>query len=89
VRNGADARLPKDKKHGVITHTLLAVYGEMLLQICRDYPGLPDPRTLSMSEIRFYYEGLRRELREHTKPRSNTQPKSTPKRPARPTSRRR
>lgn len=31
----------------------------MLRQICRDYPGLPDPRTLSLSEIRFFYDGLR------------------------------
>lgn len=50
-------------------HTVHAVYGEMLLQICRDYPGLPDPRTLSMSEIRFFYDGLRKELREATKPK--------------------
>jgi len=41
----------------------------MLLQICRDYPGLPDPRTLTMGQVRFFYEGLRSELREHTKPR--------------------
>jgi hypothetical protein len=40
----------------------------MLLQICRDYPGLPDPRSLTMSEIRFFYEGLRSELRRFTKP---------------------
>lgn len=45
------------------------VYREMLLQICRDYPGLPDPRTLTMSQIRFFYEGLRSELLEATKPR--------------------
>ena len=40
----------------------------MLLQICRDYPGLPDPRTLTLSEIRFFYEGLRGELLKYTKP---------------------
>jgi hypothetical protein len=45
------------------------VYGEMLLQICRDYPGLPDPRTLTACEIRFFYEGLRGELRHATKPK--------------------
>lgn len=66
MRSGADAKLPKRDDGG---HQLLPVYGEMLLQICRDYPTLPDPRTLSMSEIRFFYEGLRAELREHTKPR--------------------
>lgn len=31
----------------------------MLLQITLDYAGLPDPRTLSLAEIRFFYEGLR------------------------------
>lgn len=46
-----------------------AVYGEMLLQICRDYTGLPDPRTLTNTEIRFFYEGLRKELKRHTMPR--------------------
>jgi hypothetical protein len=40
----------------------------MLLQISRDFAGLPDPRSLSMGEIRFFYEGVRLELRRHTKP---------------------
>lgn len=42
---------------------------EMLLQVCRDYPALPDPRTLKAHEIRFFYDGLRAELKEHTKPK--------------------
>ena len=50
-------------------HTLLPVYCEMLWQICRDYSGLPDVRTLKLSEIRFFYEGLRAELKEVTKDR--------------------
>lgn len=71
MREGKDARLKRKRdvdreEHG---HKLLPVYGEMLLQICRDYPALSDPRTLTMSEIRFWYNGLRSELREHTKPR--------------------
>lgn len=45
------------------------VYTEMVRQICRDYPGLPDPRTLTLPEIRFFYDGLRPELHEHTKPK--------------------
>jgi len=49
-------------------HTMLTVYTEMLLQIARDYPGLPDARTLSLSEIRFFYDGVRAELRRATKP---------------------
>jgi len=31
--------------------------------VCRDYPGLPDPRTLSAREIRFFYDGLKPELK--------------------------
>lgn len=42
----------------------------MLLQVCTDYPGLPDPRTLTMSEIRFFYEGRRASLKKATAPRS-------------------
>lgn len=32
---------------------------EMLIQITLDYPGLPDPRTLTLYQIQFFYEGLR------------------------------
>jgi hypothetical protein len=39
----------------------------MVLQITRDYPGLPDVRTLKAHEIKFFYEGLREELKKHTK----------------------
>lgn len=28
----------------------------MLIQICKDFPGLPDVRTLKASEIKFFYE---------------------------------
>ena len=31
---------------------------EQLLQICADYAGLPDVRTLTVPEIRFFYAGL-------------------------------
>ena len=61
VRNGTDAKLS--------SHTFQQVYTEMLLQITRDYPGLPDARTLRPHEIRFFYSGLREELKEHTKPK--------------------
>lgn len=46
------------------------VHAEMLLQISRDYSGLPDVRTITAHQIRFFYNGLRSELREHTRPRS-------------------
>lgn len=45
------------------------VYTEMLLQIARDYSGLPDARTLKVSEIKFFYEGLRAELLRGTAPK--------------------
>lgn len=61
VRSGQDVRLSE--------HTTKVVYTEMLYQVCRDYRGLPDPRTLSIGEIVFFYEGLRRELKAHTKPK--------------------
>lgn len=63
VRHGAEVKLPKGEHRGP------RVYAEMLLQITRDYAGLPDPRTLSAHEIRFFYDGLRYELMEATKPR--------------------
>jgi hypothetical protein len=49
----------------------------MLRQIARDYPGLPDPRTLTVDEIVFFYEGIRAELKEHTKPKPS---KGSPRR---------
>ena len=45
------------------------VYREMLLQITRDYSSLPSPHTITSSEIRFFYNGLRPELRQHTRPK--------------------
>ena len=62
-------RVGADFKHPQRGHTADRVYGEMLLQVCRDYPGLPDPRTLKAREIRFFYEGLRGELTENSKPK--------------------
>ena len=69
MRHGADERLPRDKETGRPQHTCFEVYAELLLWICRWYPSLPDPRTLTMTEIRFFFEGIRAELREVTKPR--------------------
>jgi hypothetical protein len=45
----------------------VTVYTEMLLQVAREYPGIPDPRTMTLDEIRFFYTGLRADLREMTK----------------------
>lgn len=59
VRRGADENLKEN-------HTFYVVYSEMFLQICRDYQCLPDVRTIKAGEIRFFYEGLRAELKQHT-----------------------
>jgi hypothetical protein len=72
VRNGADVPLPKDRETGRSAHTLVNVYREMLVHICREYPSLPDPRSLTMSEIRFFYEPLRESV---LKPKPKQQPK--------------
>jgi hypothetical protein len=69
VRHGEDEHLPRDREAGHPQHTLPRVYGEMLLQITREYTALPDPRTLTLTEIRFFYNGLRAELKKHTKPK--------------------
>jgi hypothetical protein len=37
------------------------------LQITADYPGLPDVRTLTIPEIRFFYEPLLPGLKEDQK----------------------
>jgi hypothetical protein len=46
-----------------------AVYCHMLRQVARDYAGLPDARTLTASDIRFFYDGLRPELLKTTAPK--------------------
>ena len=66
IRNGHEEQL-KEKLKSVNTSD--RVYKEMFIQICRDYPGLPDVRTLKAHQIRFFYDGLRGELKEHTKPK--------------------
>lgn len=77
VRAGAAQRIPRDRETGAFLHTVPNVYREMLLQICREYPGLPDPRTLTMSEVRFFYAPLLPELKRQTTP-PTTKPKRKP-----------
>ena len=43
------------------------IHGEMFLQICKDYASLPDPRSLSIGEIRFFYAGLVPDLKYRSK----------------------
>ncbi len=68
VQWGEDLKLPRGED-GEARHTVEAVYPVLVLQICSDYPGLPDVRTMTMTEIRFFYEGLRKRLKEGSKPR--------------------
>jgi hypothetical protein len=42
----------------------------MLLQVARDYPGVPDLRSLTMREIRVFYDALRDELCAGTAPKT-------------------
>lgn len=63
MRHGIDEKLPLG------LNTFQNVYSEMLIQISRDYSGLPDVRTMKVSEIVFFYNGLRAELKQYTKPK--------------------
>ena len=63
MRAGADVKLSRQ------AHTRVTVYSEMLAQVVRDYSGIGDFRVLSADEIRFFYDWLRPELKEATKPR--------------------
>lgn len=67
VQHGKDVRLPDNQETGETQHTMFAVYGVMLTQICMDLPGISDPRSLRMSEIRFWYDQLRPTIRQRTK----------------------
>ena len=62
MRGGTNFRPARDPETGQARHTAEHVYPIMVWQICSDYPGLPDVRTLSLSQIRFFYEGLRPRL---------------------------
>lgn len=64
-----DEWLLPDRETGEARHTLVPVYTEMIFQIASDFPGLPDPRTMTLSEIRWWYEGVRPALKKHTAPK--------------------
>jgi len=61
VSGGGDYHAGRD-------NTRAAVYPAMMTQVVRDYSGIPDYRTLTDTEIRFFYDQLRPELRRATKP---------------------
>lgn len=66
VRDGTDAEIECDRD-GNSQHTRKNIVVEQLLSISLHYPGLPDPRTLSLDEIEFFYEGLRPTLKAMTR----------------------
>lgn len=74
MRGGEDRKIPpRIRPDGTRErHALFPVYSEMLQQICRSYGSLPNPRSMTMTEIRFFYNGMRAELHEATKPRKPT-----------------
>ncbi len=41
----------------------------MMLQIAMDFPALPDVRGLTLTEIRFWYDGERSMLQQRTRRR--------------------
>lgn len=63
---GDDGRLlpTKDRETGQLVggHTLIPVYSMMLVTICLEYRSLPDPERMTMRQIRFYYNGIRKLL---------------------------
>ena len=63
VNHGSDYKFPDGD------HLFTPVYSAMMLQISRDYNGLPDVRSLKTHQIKFFYEGLRDELKRDTKPK--------------------
>jgi hypothetical protein len=67
VRHGADYTL--DLRVDKTKHEIIAVYDEMFINILRHYKCLPDVKALKFREIKYFYERLRYELRETTKPR--------------------
>lgn len=66
MREGFDTRLGTDRE-GQPLHTRAAVTTEMFLTICVYYKSLPDPLSLSLDEIEFFYDGIRARLKAETK----------------------
>lgn len=59
-------------RHGVdfvlADHRLVYVYQEMMLTIAANYSSAPDVRTMTLSELRLFYNGIRETLRAMSKP---------------------
>jgi hypothetical protein len=71
IRRGDDSIIPPERDgDGVLryVHNAPNVHREMLYQIARDYQCIGNVMDMTFSEIRFWYDGLRAELRQTTKP---------------------
>jgi hypothetical protein len=76
-----DGKLPpsRDEDGRVVnSHTLGPVYTVMLRQIARDYSGLPDARTLTLDQIRWFYDGLIHEISSLPPPRNDARKRQSP-----------
>jgi hypothetical protein len=67
VRGGENTQIDNDPETGVVLHNAENVFGEMLMQVAREYSGLPDVRGLTFSELAYFYGGLRGDLKRSTK----------------------
>jgi len=73
VRGGLNTRLRGVRnEEGVLlsVHKLAPVYLEMWMQIQIEYPSLPPPKSLTLSEVQTYYDFIRGDLKDRTRPRS-------------------
>ncbi len=66
---GAAGKLRPDRRGERSPHTRPAVYGVMLAQICRDYTVLPALDQITAEEILWFYDKLKPDLIEQTKPK--------------------
>lgn len=67
--SGAELELHPAPHTRFLVHTVEMVHTVMLLQICKRYRQLPEVSTMALSEIRFWYDGIRGDLLRETKPR--------------------
>ena len=69
MADGGNWCYPPDRD-GLPQHTVLTVYKSAILEICRDFSGLPDVRSMTMSQIRWFYDLIRPTLIKATKPKT-------------------
>lgn len=70
MHNGEEGPIiGRDKDHNPINaNRMLSVLLVMYAQVLREYPSLPPVESLTLGEVRFFYDKLRPELLRGTKP---------------------